>query len=425
MSTEFTLSVDLLEQTDSWYFTLDSQDKKEYLYKQRTGLLQRKTNRNQINKSIELSSLSDAKSLVTPPLPAGSLKMRASEMVFHPDKILRENELVLKTLQELNTAEWKMIVRANHTLRIIAKPGCKEKKNQFTFFSLLIKLKLNGARNVIEVGEGSVHALKFNQNGLSSRLQKMVENHTYSKRCPFSDKVPVVLNSGDGAIIFHELLGHSLEADYIYRRQSPISRGDLNKPIVSDNVTLVTQETNDTFFKGIVCDDEGEAPGSSLLVEKGVLRNFIADRRCQEQLKLEHCGHARVEDFSKIPMPRMFALYLKPGGYHPQELIAATKSGVYASEFGEGKVFFDKDLFYFHIREAWLIQNGKLTEPLGSITVRGSIREVLNSVDMVANDFRLDKGISYCFKNGQTINVRVGQPTVKINNLYVTGEIDD
>jgi len=121
----------------------------------------------------------------------------------------------------------------------------------------------------------------------------------------------------------------------------------------------------------------------------------------------------------------MYALYLKPGNFHPDELIASTKYGVYAKEFGDGRIYFNKNLFYFNIKEAFLIENGSLSYPLGNVVVRGNIIEALNSVEMVADDFRYDKGISYCFKNGQTINVRVGQPTIKIKNLYVTREIND
>lgn len=425
MIKDFSLDVDLIEQTDNWYFSINSREQKEHLYKRRTGLLQRKINKNQINKSIELSSTPDAKPFITPPITSSSLKIRNKEMVFNPNKILRDNEPILNTLRELKPIEWKMIVRAKQTGRVIIKKGGKEKKTNFTYFSILIKLRLKDHRGFIEIGEGTVQTLKFNQDGLCSRIKKIVENHKHSKSHLFRDKVPVILNSGDGAIIFHELLGHSLEADYIYYGQSPISPEDIGKPVISKNVTLLTRDPNDSFFKGISCDDEGETPGSSVLVENGVLRNLVSDRVYKNRLKLENCGHSRVEDFSKIPIPRMFALYLKPGAYHPKELISSTKYGIYASEFGYGKVFFDKNLFYFNIREAWLIKNGKLSDPLSSIMVRGNILELLNSVNMIANDFRFDKGTSYCFKNGQTINVRVGQPTVKIDNLYVTREIND
>ena len=124
-------------------------------------------------------------------------------------------------------------------------------------------------------------------------------------------------------------------------------------------------------------------------------------------------------------MPRMYALYLQPGKYNTEDLVESTRFGIFAKEFGEGKVFFNKNMFYFNIKSAYLIEKGKMSQPLGSIIMSGNITDILNSVDMIANNFRYDKGISYCIKNGQTVNVRVGQPTVKINNLYVSKGYND
>jgi len=419
--------VDLIEQNRSWYFSIDSRDRKEYLYKKKSGLLQRKHNgsRSRVSKAIELDSVAEAKPYIMPPVSSTVLKMRDKEIAFAPAKLLQENEFILDTLRKLKPMEWKVIFRANHTGRILLKKNCKELKSDFSYYSVLLKLRLKDQRNFIEVGEGATASPKFNQDGLSSRVRRIVDNHLHTSPCRFSGKVPVILNAGDGAIIFHEILGHSLEADHIYRRQSPIKLEDIGKPIVSSNVTLYTHDPGDSFFKGIACDDEGETPRSETLVENGVLRHLISDCFHRNRLGIKDCGHSRVEDFSRNPMPRMFALYVKPGKYNPGELIASTPYGVYANEFGEGKVYFEKNIFYFHIRDARLIRNGKITDPLGSIIVRGNISEVLNSVEMVGNDFRYDKGISYCFKNGQTINVRVGQPSVKINNLYVTREFND
>jgi len=421
--------VNLVEQSDTRYFSIDSGDRREYFHKRKTGLLQRQYrdsgHTQRIDRAIELGSPIQAKSYIPGRVTAAALKIREKELPFNPAKILRDNQLILDTIRRLNPVEWKIISRAVHTARVILKPDSKEKKSDFTYFSILVKLRLKDHRNFIEIGEGDVHAPHFNQDGLCTRLNKIVENHIHKNTHSFSRKVPVILAAGDGAILFHELLGHSLEADHIFHGQSPITPGDIGKPIVSANVTLVTGDDNDTFFNGIACDDDGESVQSPVLVENGVLRHLIADCFYGSRLKLGYCGHSRVEDFTRIPMPRMFSLYLKPGKYDPGELIAATPLGVYAGEFGDGKVYFEKNLFYFHIRDARLIEQGKLSAPLGSIVVRGNISEVLNSVAMVANDFRYDKGVSYCFKNGQTVNVRVGQPTVKIDNLWVTKDIGE
>jgi predicted Zn-dependent protease len=398
---------------------MDSNEHEESFYKKQTGLLQRSFTDARNSKSTELNSFEDAKPLLSSPVNATSLKIKSREIDFNPTKLLRENETVMNLLDEIKPMEWRLIFRANHTHRLIVPGDGKEKKTDFTYYSLLAKLRLKDRRDFIEVGEGSVQGFKFNPDGLTSRLRKIVENHRNRKTSDFSQKVPVILNSGDGAVLFHELLGHTLEADYIYRNKSPVSVGDIGKQIVSKNVTLLTEYGDDSFFKEISCDDEGNAPASPVLVENGILRRLIADSFYSAKLNVEHSGHCRLENFTKPPMPRMYALYLKPGNLHPQELIESTKFGVYAGEFGEGKIYFNRHLFYFYIRDARLIENGKPTAPLGSVIAQGNISEVLNSVDMVANDFRFDKGVSYCYKKGQTINVRVGQPTVKINNLSI------
>jgi predicted Zn-dependent protease len=413
------LHVDLIESSDAWYLSVDSREHKELLYNKRTGLLQRNTDSERAGTAIELQSPGAARPLLASPVTAQSLTLRKNTFSFKPAKILRDNEPVLQCLRQLQPVEWRIVIRAIRTGRIIISRGDKAKKSYFTYYSLLVKLRLKDRRDYIEVGEGSVRDLKFNLDGLCSRLKKTVENHRQSKRMEFRDKVPVILNSGDGAIMFHELLGHCLEADYIYRKQSPITLNDIGQTIVSEHVNLVTRYAADTFFSGISCDDEGQTAASPVLVEKGVLRHLVSDSFYQEKLGLDQCGHCRSEDFTLPPMPRMYALYLQPGSFRQEELIASTKYGVYAGEFGDGKVLFHKNLFYFHIRDAHLIENGKLTAPLGSIIVQGNIFEALNSVAMIADDFRFDKGISYCFKNGQTLNVRVGQPSVKIENLYI------
>jgi predicted Zn-dependent protease len=421
----FSMHVNLIEDSYQHYLSIDNRNRTEYFFKNNKGLLTREYDEHWVSRSVELNSLSEAGKYFQDGRKLKLEHNREIDSRFRPGKILRENEDIFNALQNLNLPTWEVVFRANRTRRIFVKKDSKRKESDFTYFSILIKLRLNDQRNFIEVGEGSVKEAKFNRSGLISRVQEIVKNHRKSKRFVFPDKIPVILNSGDGAIFIHEILGHSLEADYIYRGISPISLKDIGKEILSKNVTLVTGDKSDDFFKNITCDDEGEATKSLTLVKNGVLKNLIADSFFKNLLNLKNSGHARVKDFTGTPMPRMYALYLKPGNYHPGELIESTKYGVYAKEFGDGRIYFNKNLFYFNIKEAFLIENGRLSYPLGNVVVRGNIIEALNSVAMVADDFRCDKGISYCFKNGQTINVRVGQPTIKIKNLYVTKEIND
>ncbi|MCK4760921.1 MAG: TldD/PmbA family protein [Candidatus Aminicenantes bacterium] len=415
----------MIEENRRHCLSIDNRDRTEYFLKNRKGLLTRKYEDMWESRSVELSSLTEAGKYLSKDLKLKLNKQAKDDFQFSPGKILRDNEFVIDALRNLDLPAWQVVFRANHSRRILVKKENKKRESVFKYFSILIKLKLKEHRDFIEVGEGSVQAAKFNQDGLLTRVKEIIENHKKSKNITFTDKIPVILNAGDGAIIFHEILGHSLEADYLYQGVSPISPADLGKKIVSPNVTLVTGDKKDDFFKNISWDDEGEAAKPIVLIKNGVLKNVIADSFHKELLNLKNCGFSRVKDFTGLPMPRMYALYLKPGRYHPGELIESTKYGVYAKEFGAGKVYFNKNLFYFNIKDAYLIENGRLSFPLGSVVVRGNIIETLNSVDKIADDFRYDKGSSYCFKNGQTINVRVGQPTVKINNLMVTKEIND
>ena len=217
---------------------------------------------------------------------------------------------------------------------------------------MLVKIRLKDQRNFIEVGEGGTHSPKFNQDGLISRIKEILDNHRQAEkhRVEINEKVPVILNAGDGGILFHEILGHALEADYIYMGRSPISTSDIGRPIMPKHVTVVTSDGEDTFFGDLTCDDEGETPKSPVLIEKGVLKNIISDSFYRDLLDIKSCGHSRVEDFTSLPMPRMYALYLKPGSSSPEDLIKSTSLGVYAREFGEGKINFDKNIFFHNQR---------------------------------------------------------------------------
>ncbi len=419
-------SVDLIEDNFFHDFTYDSYNRKEYIFKKKTGILKREYNESWLSSSFELNSINDAKAYISKGFKSSSFKnFKTNNIEFSPGKVLRDNEFILNFLRSLDLKEWKIVFRVKALNRLIINNKNKGLRNGFTHYSIIIKLKLNNCRNYIEIGEGSTGSFKFNQTGLSLRIKDVINNHNNKIKNDFKDRIPVILNSGDGGIIFHEILGHSLEVDYIYQKLSPISIYDVGHQIISKNVNLVADYEGDMFFSNRMCDDEGVSSKSSMLVENGILRNFISDIYYKNLLNIKNSGYSRVEDFSKVPMPRMFAIYLKPGPYNAQELIESTKYGIYAKEFGEGKTYFNKNSFFFNIKEAYLIENGKLTSPLGDVIVKGNIMETLNSVDMVADDFRYDKGISYCFKNGQTLNVRVGQPTVKINNLFVKSGLND
>jgi predicted Zn-dependent protease len=412
--------VDLIEENASHVLSVDSAARQDYSFRHRCGLLKRRYNGSWESSARALKSVRQARSLLDTrsPLPK-DLELRPLPPM-DPGKVLRDHEYLFEFLKSAKLATWRVWFRCQSLRRLVVNQSGKTVQNAQDHFSLLVKARLKDHPDEIEAGEGNPRSFRFNLDGMTTRIADMATNYRTRREPPIGRKLPVVLDPGDGAIVFHEILGHSLEADHIHQGMSQISLSDVGREIVSPNVTISVDSARDPFFENWHSDDEGETVSSPLLVERGVLRGIISDSFYSRQMKSGFCGHSRVQDFTRIPMPRMYALYVAPGGDRREDLFRSTPFGIYAREFGDGKVLFFKNYFYFNIRDAFLIEDGKVTAPLGNIFVSGNIGEVLNSVDMVADDFRHDKGISYCQKNGQTLNVRMGQPTVKIDNLWIS-----
>jgi predicted Zn-dependent protease len=413
-------SAELIEEIRSHHLTVDDSGKKQYLFRDRIGALKRHYSGRWESCARECSSLHEARQWIGKKGRRHQLPSAEPEMPFSPGKMIRDHQAIIDRLEHLNLAHWQVTFNIQQNMRLVINRDRQEFTNRFNHHSILLRLKLNERQDYIELGEGKTEGNKFNRDALCARAESIVRNQREARPLSIKGKVPVILSSGAGGILIHEILGHSLEADYMYQKLSPLSMSDVGRRIVSQGINLLTHDGKDTFFQGIRCDDEGEVPKSILLVEKGILRHVIADCLYQQLLKADQCGHARNMAFSQTPMPRMYALYLEAGDFHPDECIKSTDYGIYAREFGDGKVLFQKNVFFFNIKEAYLIEKGRLTAPLGNTIVQGDIVEVLNSIEMVANDFHYDTGNSYCFKNGQVLNVRVGQPTIKMNNLMIS-----
>jgi predicted Zn-dependent protease len=410
----------LHEDMRAMQFSMDSKGNHEYSLKRKGGVLARSFDGSWKSRAFETISGEEAAKQM-----AWKSSGRLRPALFPPagtaGKIIADHGFLIDFLDRLGLQEWKLLFRTRHCLRTIQNTRRQELQTHFNHYSITARLKIKNYPQELEVSEGSSEALKFNLNGLTQRISETVENCKNYRKIAFHDQVPVVLQAGEGGILFHEILGHSLEADYVYHGFSPFSLRDLDKTIIPAALTILCQDSRDPFFRDSIVDDEGETCPSPVLVENGVLRRFISDYYYQKLLRLRDRGHARLEDFSHIPLPRMFAIYVQPGSHAAEEIIASTPYGVYAREFGDGGLDFGAGRFFFNIRQSYLIEKGRLTAPIGSLTVSGKIREILNDIGLVGNDFKYDRGVSYCQKNGQTIPVRVGQPTIKINKLFVNG----
>lgn len=230
----------------------------------------------------------------------------------------------------------------------------------------------------------------------------------------------VVLGSGWPGVLLHEAIGHGLEGDF-NRKQTSSFAQLMGKQVASELCTIVDDGTLSGRRGSLNIDDEGTQTQQTVLIENGVLKNYMMDKLNARLMGVNSTGNARRESYAHLPMPRMTNTYMMPGKYNPQEIIASVKKGLYAVNFGGGQVDITTGKFVFVTNEAYLIENGKITKPVKAATLIGDGPTALKQVTMVGNDLALDRGVGICGKEGQSVPVGVGQPTLRINGLTVGG----
>jgi len=233
-------------------------------------------------------------------------------------------------------------------------------------------------------------------------------------------EMEVVLAPGDSGILLHEAVGHGLEADFNRKGTSNYS-GQVGKPVASELCTVVDDATLLQSRGTINVDDEGNEPHRNVLIEHGKLVGYMHDRLSAKHFKLAPSGNGRRESFASSPLPRMTNTILLAGPHDPGEILASVKRGVFAKRFGGGQVDISNGDFVFALTESYLIEDGKLTAPLKGVNLIGNGPEVLRRVDMLGSDFELSDGIWTCGKDGQSVPVNVGTPTVRIASITVGG----
>jgi TldD protein len=230
----------------------------------------------------------------------------------------------------------------------------------------------------------------------------------------------VVLGSGWPGILLHEAIGHGLEGDFNRKGTSAFS-GRIGEKVAADGCTVVDDGTLPGRRGSLNMDDEGTPSQCTVLIEDGRLKGYMQDKHNAHLMGGHSTGNGRRESYAHLPMPRMTNTYMLPGQHDPGEIIASVKRGLYAVNFGGGQVDITSGKFVFSASEAYLIENGKVTRPVRGATLIGSGPEVLTRVSMIGNDLELDAGVGTCGKDGQSVPVGVGQPTLKIDNLTVGG----
>ncbi|NIL94935.1 MAG: metalloprotease TldD [Woeseiaceae bacterium] len=232
--------------------------------------------------------------------------------------------------------------------------------------------------------------------------------------------MPVVLGCGWPGILLHEAVGHGLEGDFNRKGTSAFS-GRVGEKVASSLCTIVDDGTLPNRRGSLAVDDEGTPGQYNVLVEDGILKGYMQDKLNARLMGVQPTGNGRRESFAHMPMPRMTNTYMLAGPHEPEEIIASVENGLYAPNFGGGQVDITSGKFVFSASEAYLIENGKVTEPVKGAMLIGDGPEVLTRISMLGNDLQLDTGVGTCGKEGQSVPVGVGQPTLKIDELTVGG----
>ncbi len=232
--------------------------------------------------------------------------------------------------------------------------------------------------------------------------------------------MPVVLGPGWPGILLHEAIGHGLEGDFNRKGTSAFS-GRVGERVASELCTVVDDGTLPGRRGSLSVDDEGVPCENTVLIEKGILKGYMQDKLNARLMGAPLTGNGRRESYACLPMPRMTNTYMLPGSHNPEEIIGSVEKGLYARNFGGGQVDITSGKFVFSASEAYLIENGKITQPVKGATLIGNGPDVLTRVSMVGSDLELDSGVGTCGKDGQSVPVGVGQPTLKIDNLTVGG----
>ncbi len=271
-------------------------------------------------------------------------------------------------------------------------------------------------------GGGRFDYAYFSDAQLQDYAQKAVHQarvNLAAKPAP-AGTMTVVLGSGWPGILLHEAIGHGLEGDF-NRKGSSAFAGRMGERVAAKGVTVVDDGSITDRRGSLAIDDEGNQTRRTVLIEDGILVGYLQDALNARLMGVAPTGNGRRESFAHLPLPRMTNTFMLNGGRDPQEIIASVKKGLYAANFGGGQVDITSGKFVFSAAEAYLIENGRITTPVKGATLIGNGPDVLQRVTMIGNDMALDPGVGTCGKEGQSVPVGVGQPTLKIEGLTVGG----
>jgi TldD protein len=308
-----------------------------------------------------------------------------------------------------------LVARADGTLAADVRPLVR--------LSVTVIAEQNGRREVGSGGGGGRFGLAyFDDEHIAEYVDQAVKSalvNLDSRPAP-AGEMTVVLGPGWPGILLHEAIGHGLEGDFNRKGSSAFS-GRIGERVAAKGVTVLDDGTIADRRGSLNVDDEGNATQRNVLIEDGILKGYIQDSLNARLMKTKPTGNGRRESYAHAPMPRMTNTYMLGGDRVPQEIVASIKKGLYATNFGGGQVDITSGKFVFSASEAYWVENGKIQYPVKGATLVGNGPDALTRVTMIGNDMSLDSGVGTCGKEGQSVPVGVGQPTLRIDGLTVGG----
>ncbi|MEN9374675.1 MAG: metalloprotease TldD, partial [Pseudomonadota bacterium] len=308
-----------------------------------------------------------------------------------------------------------LIARADGTLAADVRPMVR--------MSVTVMAEQNGRREMGSAGGGGRFGLAYFDDTLIETYVNQAVNAALTNleaRPAPAGVMTVVLGSGWPGVLLHEAIGHGLEGDFNRKGSSAFS-GRIGERVAAKGVTVLDDGTIADRRGSLNVDDEGNASQRTVLIEDGILKGYMQDAMNARLMGEKSTGNGRRESYASVPLPRMTNTYMLGGDKDPQEIVASIKKGLYATNFGGGQVDITSGKFVFSTSEAFWVENGKIQYPVKGATIVGSGPECLKHVTMIGNDMALDSGVGVCGKEGQSVPVGVGQPTLRIDGLTVGG----
>ena len=350
--------------------------------------------------------------------PIGTLDSTAKvKLLEKTEQLARKKDPRVKQVMAGLASEWDvvMVARADGTLAADVRPLVR--------LSVTVIAEQNGRREMGSGGGGGRFGLAYFDDAqietYVSDAVKAALTNLDSRPAP-AGEMTVVLGPGWPGILLHEAIGHGLEGDFNRKGSSAFS-GRIGQRVAAKGVTVLDDGTISDRRGSLNVDDEGNASQRNVLIEDGILRGYIQDSLNARLMGVKPTGNGRRESYAHVPMPRMTNTYMLGGDKEPGEIVASIKKGLYATNFGGGQVDITSGKFVFSASEAFWVENGKILYPVKGATIVGNGPDSLTRVTMIGNDMKLDSGVGTCGKEGQSVPVGVGQPTLRIDGLTVGG----